>query len=526
MAACRSIPWAVYLEDDAPFQQIVERLVERHGMRRVGDRKEAGLVLVQESTAQRIFRTQARGDGFDEQARILYLPGMLYIEDKCKLAKLLRGAAYHPETYVDELPAGVVPAAGRWIEKLGLGANGANVRIVSPAPTSWSKKGHVLQRYEENVLLLDGRKFDLRVHAILLADGRFAIHDDAVVRRCAKQYTKHESDPASQITNMSVQRSYDSTLASVTSRLTLLPKSMQDGLRVAIQGTVADALHRFSAHVRSAEDAIGARMMTDVLCFRMLGLDILPMADGSVRLLEVNYRPAINTAGAVGPFYVDLIDWMVETLMRADTPQLTLPLGAPDRDAYALCPSILGHAPCLQTAVFTTRARAQHIVARRLIAGQSTQSSSATILMDAHAAMHFAKHAFAARPHPRVSSRILVPASCIRPLPERRAAPTRRHELEWTPTWIVVWPGTPRRPVAFTHMHTDASDPTLVVRRDEIVAAWFGCARTWRPHSAPDGIEFDADPRWNRGAMRSISTAALRRAAQALSSEPESLSSV
>lgn len=511
-----SVPWTVYLEDGAPFEQIAARLVGRHGMERVSERERAGCVLLEESTAQRILRTQARGGGFHDGARVVYLPGMLYIEDKCRLAKLLRGASYHPETYVDELPAGAPTPplmAGRWIEKLGLGANGANVRILPQAPLAWKKKGYVLQRYEEDVMLLDGRKFDLRVHAILLADGRFAIHEDAVVRRCAKRYSTQESDPASQITNMSVQRSYDATLGSVTGRLSLLPRSMQDSLRSAIHGTVADALHRFSACVRSADDALGARMMADggTLFFRMFGFDVLPMADGSVRLLEANYRPAINTAGAVGPFYRDLIDWMVNTLMRVDTPQLTLPLDAPSRDGYVLCPSIAAHVP--RAAVPTTRPRAQNIVARFGIAGHVAPPSS-TILLDAEAAAHFAALSFGARAHPdcRRRSRLLVPAASIRDVDRARGRLAR-----WVPTWIVLWPAAPTALVAFTCL----SGRVVVAARGEIAVAWFGCARARRSGSAPtlSGVEFEADPRWARGHLRSVSTRDLRLAAQALWAE-------
>jgi hypothetical protein len=326
------MPRRIYLEPGAPYSMIATQLALDTGMKMTSDRSDAGLVLLEEETAQRIIRTH--GWVFHPRARLVYLPGMLFVEDKCKLAHLLSGAPYHPETMVETASREQISQSRRWIEKRGLGANGQDVRIVdaaallsSPSGGGWERSGHVLQKYEEDVLLFEGRKFDLRVHAIMLADGRFAIHRDALVRRCARPYSTSDTDPASQITNMSVQKRFDPTLRTVTTTLNELPSSLRAVIAPQILACIADLLTRFRKQTAraAAEEALGGKILSDHLAFRMFGVDILPLRSGTVKVLEVNYRPAINLTGCVAPFYRSLIRWMGRVLLSAESPELTLP---------------------------------------------------------------------------------------------------------------------------------------------------------------------------------------------------------
>jgi hypothetical protein len=386
-----------YLEEDAPYRQITQLLERKYRFRRLSNRSAAELVFLHEETAQRIVRTQSWRKAFRPGARVLYIPGMLYMEDKCRLAHLLQDVEYHPVTYVDRVPVGVVLADGRWVEKRGLGANGTEVQILQapPRPGTWDKRGYVLQKYEEDIMLYEGRKFDLRVHAILLANGRYAIHRDALVRRCSAPYAWDPSclDPASQITNMSIQKQFDPSLKSVTATFGQLPTHMRAQLQPAILAVVADTLERFVRLARSSEDALGLREVDtpDTFAFRMFGFDLLPMHDGRIKLLEVNYRPAINTVSAVAPFYRALVDWMHSVLMRTESAELTHPLSRPSRDCpvAALYPVRLDGAawPDPLRVQYTTRPRAQILAALHSFRSPSVQ---ANVLVDAQATVCFA----------------------------------------------------------------------------------------------------------------------------------------
>lgn len=342
-----TIPPRIYLEPGAPYSLIATQIASDTGMHMTSDRTDAGLVLLEEETAQRTIR--AHGWAFHPRARVIYIPGMLFIEDKCKLAHLLATAPYHPQTAVESASPAVIAQSHRWIEKRGLGANGQDVRIVTAAEildahgsgsssssssssgpailaAGWAKEGHVLQRYEEDVMLFEGRKFDMRVHAIMLADGRFAIHRDALVRRCARPYSISESDPASQITNMSVQKRFDPSLRSVTTTLSELPYSLRTRIAPKVLACISDLLGRFHKQTaRAAEESLGGKILRERFAFRMFGIDILPLRNGDVKVLEVNYRPAINLSGAVAPFYKRLIRWMGDVLLTSESPELTLP---------------------------------------------------------------------------------------------------------------------------------------------------------------------------------------------------------
>lgn len=330
----------VYVHPSGSFDLYAPFFEDECGMVRTTEEREAGIVLGNEFELKRQIAIGG-WNIFQPHARVLFLPGVVLLDDKIELARLLADAPYHPQTHIERVPDHC-QARGWWIDKPARGSSGRGIRIVHN-PLSWAADGHVLQAYANNPLLHRGTyKFDLRVLAIVFSDGRAFVYPDAIMRCCGVPYEplpdrlSASSAPSPQfhkrqrgisvnvsaranyalpegaerahLTNVCVQAKYDSTQSHVdvlsrheAMHRTLMPKA---------SGVVLDVLHRWFRRVHEECDEGDVEGRVDVTehnrraCgFRIVGFDILPLNDGRVVFIEANYQPGLARDGTLGEFY-------------------------------------------------------------------------------------------------------------------------------------------------------------------------------------------------------------------------------
>lgn len=312
------MPRLLYVRHDSGFGLYARFFTEQCGMQETQDVASAGVVLENEFELKRNVALQGWAH-FHQRARVLFLPGVVMLDDKIEFAQLLADAPYHPETYCHKVPSGA-DVGGWWLDKPARGSSGRGIRFVYN-PQGWAKEGHVLQRYACDPLLFrDSIKFDLRVLALVTADGFAYVYPDAVMR-CAGQtyaplprvrtgtrmlYLADEYERV-HLTNVCVQAKYD-TSQSYVNILSDHP-DLHGRLMPTCEQLILDVLCRWTRHIQTHDegllDTAGAASGSD-LCgkgFRVIGFDLLPMRDGSVTFIEANYQPGMAMDGPLGRFY-------------------------------------------------------------------------------------------------------------------------------------------------------------------------------------------------------------------------------
>ena len=121
---------------------------------------------------------------------------------KAPLARLIGGRPYALETFVDHHAE---PLTGLWVEKPSEGGCGVDIRFLRD-PGPWHEPGHVLQRYLDAPLLIDSRKFDVRVLARIDDRGTIRIHREGLIRLADRPFDTTSLDPLIHNSNASFQQ--------------------------------------------------------------------------------------------------------------------------------------------------------------------------------------------------------------------------------------------------------------------------------------------------------------------------------
>jgi hypothetical protein len=218
--------------------------------------------------------------------------------------QLLCPGAYRitPTTYVLPRDVHLLAAARRssakFILKPANGSLGYGIQILPPGaampkPYDAPDATGVAQEYIEP-LLLDGRKFDLRVYALVacLDPLRVFISRDGIARFCAEAYGSDSLQAT--LTNTAVNKTANGVdMADITRTLdAVLPRIgdadavLQDIGRVVVR-TVIAALPEMR---KGYAEHFGAEKGK---CFQIFGFDVLFTRTRTPLVLEVNYRPSL-----------------------------------------------------------------------------------------------------------------------------------------------------------------------------------------------------------------------------------------
>lgn len=277
--------------------------------------------------------------------KLNHFPGMTEIAHKCKMARnlnRLRGALpelydFHPETFnlpVDYL-AFEQAALGDLEQRKGKGGKSNKSYIIKPddgacgvgifitrKPASVpAKLACVAQRYLNKPLLIDNRKFDLRLYVLItsMTPLRVYLFPEGLARFATEEYEPVTSSNMGKrfmhLTNYSVNRSHkdfetdDSADAATGSKRSLaavrawLAENGYDvhNIWTEIEKVIVKTLlavepyvsHTYRTCIASNHDCVGFS------CFDLLGFDVMLDHKAKPWIIEVNEMPSFETAAAI-----------------------------------------------------------------------------------------------------------------------------------------------------------------------------------------------------------------------------------
>ncbi len=214
------------------------------------------------------------------------------IHRKERFAQILRRRPHALETYVE---AGPRRLRGLWVEKPFNVDRGKGIRFLKD-PRSWRKHGHVLQRYLDTPWLVNERKAEVRVIALLFDDGSVRVYRDGLVRCAHRPFSLDDLDPLIHNSNslFQLRHGVDEVEQHLLSDLVREPEMMN-----AMVAFIEDSVEM----LRRKKSFGGTRD------FEMVGYDFIVDEDGYPWALEANRFPGLYFGTPVADrFYMSLIE--------------------------------------------------------------------------------------------------------------------------------------------------------------------------------------------------------------------------
>jgi len=223
-------------------------------------------------------------------------------------------------------------SSNAWIAKSTLGFKGKDIKVSNKANDLLDFIDNlegvwVIQKYIENPMLVEGRKFDIRTWHVVTAysDTKLKVYtyDEGVLRVSSKRYQNANfDDDIMHITNNAIQQDHQDYGKSERDNLLdfrqfdeiLKKKRFPDGKRLTVANHVLPEINKIViTTLRSISDWL---LPQPCQAYQILGYDFVITEDGNVRLLEVNLTPGTSN---------DLVAKMV-----ADMVALTIDSEFPD----------------------------------------------------------------------------------------------------------------------------------------------------------------------------------------------------
>ena len=285
-------PFACHLDAEATRSNVAglhEILVER-GLARPANLEEAEVVLCEWS------RFAHLGD-LRRDRRLAYRLNQVpnatrELHRKERFAQLMRRRPHVLETYVESAPRKL---KGLWVEKPFNVDRGKGIGFLRD-PRGWRRPGYVLQRYLDTPWLVDGRKVEVRVVALIFDDGSARVHREGLVRCAHRPFRMDDLDPLIHNSNplfqlrQGVERLEQHLLTDLVS-----DPAMLDAMTAFIEDTVEMLRRR--------------RCFEDTQDFEMVGYDFILDQDGYPWALEANRFPGLHFGTPVADrFYLGVIE--------------------------------------------------------------------------------------------------------------------------------------------------------------------------------------------------------------------------
>ena len=254
-------------------------------------------------------------------------------------------------------------------------------------PNPW-----VVQKYIENPLLLNGRKFDIRQLVLVTSDQRVYMYRDSYVRTSSVAFdAANVEDRSIHLVNDAVQSKFETYGRFEDANKLSFPELQQllddlplpDGRKLTVEQDLWPAMRTTTAHVFScalsqcfAPAPVGGGM------FELFGLDFMVDLAGRLLLIEVNTQPALARHGHV---LTDMIPRLLEEVcQKAVDPFFPPPPGATPPPPLERFERVDGQAPSVTATLASPGAAGATTAAAPHAAGAA--SSAATRAAPAAAA--------------------------------------------------------------------------------------------------------------------------------------------
>lgn len=207
--------------------------------------------------------------------------------------------SFMPKTYIlpfqnSKFVRALARGKTKYIYKPDSGSLGHGIAIVEPnSEFQPDETLAVAQQYIDS-FLLDNKKFDLRIYVLVASVDPLEIfvYRDGLARFCTEEIDN--KTPLGQLTNVAIN--HDSRILSKVLERMRVERGV-DIERLWKRIDEAIALTVISAYTFIAHGVDGHQLANDSYsrCFQILGFDILLDQEANPYVLEVNYRPSLDT---------------------------------------------------------------------------------------------------------------------------------------------------------------------------------------------------------------------------------------
>lgn len=198
----------------------------------------------------------------------------------------------------------------------------------------------VVQKYIEDPLLVDGRKFDIRAYVLVEPlCGRVLMCEDCYVRTSSTAYALTDlKDRSLHLTNDAVQSKTDQYgQHEDANKLTMQALQAKVGAGYDVRGRIVPRMREIAADTFAA---VGPLLNPQAFryCYELFGLDFMVDAAGAVYLIEINTSPALLRHGQL---LSDLIpDVVEEVVQKCIDPVFPGPVASPPRTLERFTPLV------------------------------------------------------------------------------------------------------------------------------------------------------------------------------------------
>ena len=270
------------------------------------------------------------------------LPGINNICRKAPFVRLIHRIqgffpslySFLPQSYIlpcqnDEFMEAVARHDRKHIVKPDEGSLGAGITILEPTDSyTPTEELAVAQEYVDSCLV-DSTKFDCRIYALIASVKplKIFVYRGGVARFCSEKSTGNSI--YAQLTNVTLNRQNpDADLSKISRMVTdvfeILEKQGVDTEKLWERIDSAIVLTIISAYgYIAAAEAAKCPPCVYPRCFQILGFDVLIDENYNPCILEVNYRPMLDTHGEV--------EQRMKTHMLANAMRIAVPLGCVQR---------------------------------------------------------------------------------------------------------------------------------------------------------------------------------------------------
>jgi hypothetical protein len=263
------------------------------------------------------------------------------ITEKANLSKIVKENEYlssiHPKTYILKVNKTSEKEIDDFIKSFGE----KNMLIVKPAGlyggqgiqifnnlddvydyvSKDKESSYIMQQYITNPLLLDKKKFDIRVHVLLDKDYNIYINKYAVMRKTKSDYNNNftgdwEIDKFIHITNYSVQKDAIGNKEEILGISQMLELFSDKELTSQVVKIVKTLLLQVKGRLKPWTFSDST---SKINCYEMLGFDILLDENYKAWLLEVNLNPIFSWNSPAVDAYMELtISDMFKIILLSD----------------------------------------------------------------------------------------------------------------------------------------------------------------------------------------------------------------
>lgn len=156
-----------------------------------------------------------------------------------------------------------------------------------------NEEEYIIQKYVENPMLYDGRKFDIRVHVLLDKDFNIYIHDFLFVKLSSNKYDNDYNNQITQITNYNIQKNTNSKLPIILFLDDVITKK---DLLTGLKDQFCYIINQILPSLK--EKLLEGKNNNFENYYELLGFDFVIEEnefDAKVFLLEINQNPGLIT---------------------------------------------------------------------------------------------------------------------------------------------------------------------------------------------------------------------------------------